>query len=884
MVLFGFAVFPLRAEHLDLHTSTIRLIRDRYLYPETVTAEGMLAASVDHLENRIEWLMADMEGNEAHLYYGEDTPIGTVSVGGIDDLPRSLALLQELVAVQPYPLDEDLDLEVEVLEGAIEALDRPSTLLAGRRLESFNERLRGKLTGIGARIGYDEGDILVRSVFSDGPADQGGLRADDIIQRIDGISTLGMSVRDAVDRIRGPEDTEVVLTVLRGDRELELPLTRAEVRIPNLDHEVLDSGVALIEITHFSEQTVRNLRRSLSELGSQGALERGIILDLRGNTGGSMIQAARSADQFLVEGRLVRTEGRNGAAVSNLIRQMNADDEGTEPATPVVVLTDHRTASGSEILAGSLLHLERTVLIGDRTYGKGTVQKIFNMRADVRLKLTVAEYLLVEDVAVAGLGLTPDVPVGTVILDRNGVREQNPDPEGMFDPVIFVDERPGWRPGEDAAPHDESDPIVGLAERVVLHSRGPHRDDILAAARVVSAQVHEEQDRLLVETYAQGGIDWALPETDRASLFPCPEASDCQPGDHPLPVEVQFETDGPPRAGEPVSLRALVKNRGDRPLFRVKARITSENRIWDNIVLPVGRLDPGQGREGRRTLKLNARLPERLDEVSITVEAAGWPAASPIRQALHIRDRPDPRIAVEGTLVEVEPHARGTVQRARLDLTNRGREDLQGLRVHFDFPADEAIELLDREAFLPALPGGEQRRVDLDLVVKTAFEGDRLPLTLEVEAERYGRLCKWEYPLPLDGSTVHHEAPELTLNAPVRADTGDRVQVSLRARDDSALDFVVVYVNGDKRHYRPGSGNRLAFAFPVELQSGSNRIVAWAEDDQGHRMRRIARIYGDPSPSEPLASEASPEHGSRGGALGDDEDLEDPDLDEHADR
>ena len=842
------ATMPLRAEpgaDEELYASAIRLIQDRYLYPESVTAEGLLEGAAEQLADRIEWLMACVDDNEVSLSHGDDPPFATVTVGGLDDLPRALATMEAAVRDAGYPIRPELALDEQILRGTTKRLDRHSTLLAGRRLERFEERISGKLTGIGMQYRLDSGEFLVRSVFEGGPAEQAGVKPDDVMLRIDDISTTGMTVEDVKDRISGVEGSTVRLLLRRGDRQLTTSMERAEITLPNMEQDILPSGVGYLSIAHFSEQTVENLRRALAELASQGALERGLILDLRGNTGGSLIQAARSADQFLVDGRLVRTVGRDGAPVSNLIRQMDADEEGTEPPVPLVVLTDGRTASGSEILAGDLALLERAILVGQRTYGKGTVQKIYNLRPDVRLKLTVAEYLLVDDVSVSYAGLEPDIATGEVIFDASGVRYAGGQAEGL----AFVRERPGWR--QDADPAPRLDPEVALAERILLHSRGPLRDEALAAAAVVLAEQRVDEDHRLTEVYAAGDIDWR----------PRPPEQD-QLEDQEPKLRVQLETDGPPQAGESVLLRVRVDNLGTEPLYRVLVELWSQNSTWNRVTLPVGYLEPGASGEGRRTIKLDADDPERVDDLSVQVLSDGRPSPAATTAELTIRARPEPDLGIQARLLPYpdEDLADGEGSwRAELLLRNHGREDLHGVRVRFEFPDDENIELQDREGMLPHLPAGEEHRVDLCLHTKPGFEGEQLELELRVDAEHWGRLARWDLPMTLDGHSTAHRAPIVRLDGRAVADAGTPTTFELTATDDHVAAHAVVYVNGHKAHYVQGGGRRLHDSLEIIPLVGSNRVVATVEDDQGHTTRTTAWVLGRATETEPAVAEKGEE-------------------------
>jgi len=835
-------------DSLELYTSAIRLVKDRYLYPETITAEALLEGSAEQLIDRIEWLMLEADSNTVTLRHGEDDPFATIEVGGLDDLPRAMAALELAVRDAGYPIRDTVKLDVQILRGATERLDRHSALLAGRRLSRFEERISGKLTGIGMRYRLEEGEFLVRSVFEGGPAELSGVRADDVLLRIDGISTTGMTTDDIKDRISGPEGSTVRLEIRRGERELTLDIERAEVSIPNMEQEILPSGVGYLSIAHFSEQTVENLRRALAELASQGALERGLILDLRGNTGGSLIQAARSADQFLTDGRLVRTAGRDGAPVSNLIRQMDADDEGTEPPVPLVVLTDSRTASGSEILAGDLALLDRAILVGQRTYGKGTVQKIYNLRSDVRLKLTVAEYLLIDDVSVSYAGLAPDIATGEVIFDSSGVRYDRD--SGDEQALLFVRERPGWRELDELSVR--SDPELDLAERIVLRSRGPRRDDVLAAADTVMAEWRIDEDQRLVDAYAAGDIDW--------SPLPAPQLDAW--ADQSPEVRVQLETDGPARAGEPVVLRARVDNLGDAPLHRVVVELWSQNRTWSGLTLPVGYLEPGASAEGRRIVKLAADDPARVDDVSVQIHAQGRPSATAENTELRIRDREIPQLSVRASLLPYpdEDLPEGSESwRAELLLENQGREDLHGVRVRFEFPEDDSVELVDREGLLPHLPAGEQHRLDLCLVTTPEHEGELLDLDLRVDAEHWGRLVRWDLPLATDGEGVTHRAPELRLSSRAVVTAGEPTRIGIEASDDVRVEHAVSYVNGHKARYSPGGGRQLKDSLELVPLVGSNRVVVTVEDDQGHRSTATAYVLGRVPDEEPAVAEEGEE-------------------------
>jgi len=341
-------------------------------------------------------LVVTSDAGTVYLAHGDGRSIGSLSVATLQTLPEGLAALEDLVLASGHDVGE-VDLRLSILQGVTGGLDRYSTVLSGERLNRFDVRLKGTLVGVGLTVNLVNDRLEIVRVVDAGPAQVGGIQPGDVLVRIDGVSTLNMPIREASRRIRGQVASTVVLTIERDGRPMEIRLERAEIVVPNVDYRVLDGNVGYVHISHFSQRTDENLRAALVALQAVEGMTGGLVIDLRQNTGGSMKDSARSADQFVHEGQLLRTAGADGGTVRNLQSRMQARSAGDEPDVPVVVLIDHRTASGSEIMAGALSGLDRAALLGRRSYGKGTVQKVYPIDSEARLKLTVARYLLAED-------------------------------------------------------------------------------------------------------------------------------------------------------------------------------------------------------------------------------------------------------------------------------------------------------------------------------------------------------------------------------------------------------------------------------------------------------------------------------------------------------
>ncbi|HJN72607.1 MAG TPA: S41 family peptidase [Myxococcota bacterium] len=821
------ASLPAEADAPDLYSDTLSRIDSLYLRRADLVAEDLFAEAAQQLEDDVEWLMADREGTSVTLRVGDGEVLGTVTVGGWNSLERSLRELEDLTQSAARPIDEDLDLRVVLLKGATNALDRHSRLLYGEQVKAFDKRLKGTFFGIGARIARHDTDneIYLQEVFENNPASRAGLQDGDVLLRIDGSSTVGMTVTDAVDHITGRKGTDVELVVRRtvegNPVELTFVVTRDEIKDPNVEWKDLGDGFGYLRIDHFSELTEANLSRALIDLDSRGALERGLVIDLRDNTGGSMLQSARAADAFLTSGDLVRTVGRDGGKVRGLVPHIWAEDAGIEPTVPIVVLQNHRTASGSEILAGALRELDRAALIGTRTYGKGTVQKLYTMEPGTRLKLTVAEYLLAGGLSIHDEdGVAADLPVGGVLFSEDGVEVRDDRAEdGGPEPLLFVDESAGWRDAE--PPPEREDLWVDLAVRVLATSRGSERGDVLEAAGEIRELVRAEEEQRLISTFAARGIDWAPAETT---------------GPEPR-VRLDVHTEEALVAGSSTQLIAEVTNLGDEPLHRVLVRLDAADSVWDRRVLPIGVLLPGQTKTGEATVQVRASAPARESSVSATVESDRHPDAEIGAFILGYDGVERPRLALDLALVKGEDG-----EYVRVEVENTSRQPLMQLHVRFEYPESTGIELAEYDAIIPALDDSETRVVHLGLdLSETPLE--ELPLHVIVETPRFGEVADYAFQLPRDGRSTHLQAPALDVASPLSMPAGE-FTLDVNVIDDAAIDHVIVWAEGDKIAYHSGEGRRVDLSVPLEVQPGRNRYVVEAIDDIGLRSRDVVYVRG----------------------------------------
>lgn len=813
-----------QAGQRPLYAAATRLIDEHYLWVERLDAARATEEAAEAAEEAIPWLIATPVEGAISLRHGSEGEFARVPLPGpaLAELPDALERLEDAILKEGTALPDDLELSVELLRGAARALDRPSVVLAGERLDRFDERIRGTTSGVGARVGLVDGELTVKSIFEGSPAERGGLRTGDVILRIDGVSTLGMPVSRAVERIRGPEDSEVRLVVRRagtgGPAELELALVRAEMVLPNVRWE-REGAVGVIAIDHFSDRTESLLLEALTELEAAGPLA-GVVLDLRGNTGGSMIQAARTVDLFLQGGLVVRTAGRGGAPVDGLLHEIHARPGGDRLDLPLAVLIDDQSASASEIVAGALQAHGRALLLGDRSYGKGTVQKIYTLRggeAPVRLKLTVAEYRLEGDLPVAEVGLTPDLFTQTAVFGRNGVSLPEPAAPGQR-ALVFVDERPGWR--EEVAVPERGDALRAFGIALVEGAEGADRPAMARALERALAAARAEEERRLVESFAARGVDW------QSGGGAAPTAEAFSAGPPPVQVTLRFED--APAPGARVRLLAEVRATGEAPLHRVRLRLSTEDEDlpWDDVILPIGALGPGEQRSGAATVAVPLGEARRQDQIEVRLEAEELPTLALAPLVAEIAGRAPPRLGARAALAPREDH-----QEVVVALTNHGPGALTGLRARLAWPELEGVELLAREAAEPALGAGETTTLRLPLRLG-ADAGAELPLELIVDAEQLVRPLTLPLALPRSGEPVEVAPPRLRVEAPLAALPGP-LMVRVEAEDEQGLADLSLWQGGQKLAWAEGGGRQLRLEVPLTLAEGSTVIFARVHDLEG---------------------------------------------------
>lgn len=675
---------PYDLTRLEAVNETLKMIRDKYVDPDRVKPKDMLLSALNYVQRDVaQVIVINDDPNEVTVRI--ETNEKKFRIDNVQGPWDVSARLREVFAfLQKHLRGTEVDLrEVEyaACNGMLHTLDPHSVFMSPDAYKEMNLSTSGAFGGLGIVISIRDQLLTVMNPMPDTPAGRAGLKRLDRIVKINNESTLNMPLDDAVRRLRGDPGTQVTVWVTReGDNGWRgtkpFHLTREIIKVRAVEAHQLDQGVLYVRLKQFQQSSTAELSAAIDDARQKGPI-RGLVLDLRGNPGGLLDQAARVADKFLVDGTIVSTVGASEGR-----EEKRAKGPGTEPAYPVVVLVNGNSASASEIVAGALKNNDRAIIVGHQTFGKGSVQLVFpDVTAEkAALKLTIAQYLTPGDVSIQGVGVTPDIELDAMTVDeremdlvvrKDGLRERDLSahlsnsravPAGKPSEIVRYDltaaDREAIRDrGGDIDDNFQLDFPTRFARDLVL--RVPHgkRMDQIHAAHDFIEQVRRDELVKVSAELGKLGVDWADAPTDPAQIA------------SPKDLEIKVETDranNEVSAGEAMELRVTVTNNGKQPVYRLRATTESDNPYFDNKELAFGKIAPGQSRsakaplgwceiEGRdvgstkpkdknakRVCKIPMDALTRSDGIRVKFDAArnAEPPPAEIRPTIHAIERP----------------------------------------------------------------------------------------------------------------------------------------------------------------------------------------------------------------------------------------------------
>ena len=373
----------------------------------------------------------------------------------LDDLRTFAEVMDRIKAAYVEPISDKTLLE-NAIKGMLSNLDPHSAYLEPEAFSELQESTSGEFGGVGIEIGMEDGFVKVISPIDDTPASEAGVEAGDLIVKIDGAPTKGLSMLEAVEKMRGKAGSQVVLSIVRdGGRPFDVKLKRAVIKVRSVKQQMLEDGYGYVRISQFQVNTGEEVGKALEKLRKEnGKRLNGLVLDLRNNPGGVLQAAVEVSDHFLKSGLIVYTEGR----MPNSELRFNADAKDISEGVPLVVLINGGSASASEIVAGALQDHKRAVVMGTESFGKGSVQTVLPLNNDRALKLTTALYFTPSGRSIQAQGIVPDIEVDRAKVTREasqgGIKEA--DLSGHLGNANGGPERPS-KADEERSPRPQDD-------------------------------------------------------------------------------------------------------------------------------------------------------------------------------------------------------------------------------------------------------------------------------------------------------------------------------------------------------------------------------------------------------------------------------------------
>ncbi|MBS2031932.1 MAG: PDZ domain-containing protein [Deltaproteobacteria bacterium] len=876
---------------LKIFNRVVIQLKDSYVDPKRVNPKLMLVAALDGVEKTVAEVMVEGDEKSNSIKVTVGSASRDFDISQVDSLWKMSFTMRDVFDfISKHLVSKDQDqreIEYAAINGMLSTLDPHSILLKPDYFKEMKLQTKGEFGGLGFVIQMKESNLTVVKVLKNTPAARAGIKPKDIITKIGEESTVNMDLNDAVSRLRGKPDSKVTITVQKpGTEPKPMALTRAIIAIESVESKLLPDGVGYIRLKTFQGNSARDIEAQLNALKAKnGGALKGLVLDLRGNPGGLLEEAIRVSDLFVSEGTIVTTVG-----YGDKMREVKrAHAEGTEADLPLAVLVNSGSASASEIVAGALKNLNRAVIVGRQTFGKGSVQVLYDFPDESALKLTIAQYLTPGDVSIQEVGITPDVELeaakvtkdrievfaprktmGEADLEHHLTNPADAKPFAKREDVVPKDKpaytleylraepkkadkdkkggshedvdliSAGSTDDEDDAEADaeaeDTDKVlqdfqVTFSHDLLLAAPSNDRRQIVEKARNFMAQQNQKQGEQLAAALGQLGVNWS-------------------PGPHGMSKLVAEATPAATavnKAGETVQMNVTVRNDGDAPAFRVRGWTESENPYLDRREFVIGQLAPHEKRSWTIPVQTPKDLNSRRDFVTFKVVDDQGPASEPLKADLNFAELQKPAFAYSLQVLDqckdtcngdgiTNPGEQVTLQ---VDVKNIGTGIAKDAYASIKNDSDENV-FIDKGRFkLGELAPGETKTATFSLTVKKAYQGDTYALKMAIVDEPMEEYLGDRLVLPVAPSGPKSVAKtgavklgtlEASRGAVAPSEAGGPVAILSGARGD--LPAIAMAKAGQ--------------VLPVEARIGDFYRVQWEQGRTGYVPAALAHEVGTP--------------------------------------
>ncbi len=728
---------------IEVMTKVITYIKNYYYDPARIHPKKMFTHALDEVARNVASVLVNHDEESKKSVIRVDTWEREFTYDDIDSPWDIQYRMSEVFRfLQPHFDDyvDPKDVEYAAINGMLDTLDPHSTQMSPKIYNDLKVSTQGNFGGLGIQIGIRDGELTVIAPIKGTPAARKGLKSLDKIVRIEGQSTVNMPLEEAVKLMRGKPQTPCKLHIMRKgfNAPKEFVIIRDVIKIESTESKLLGDGIGYVRIKNFQGNTVRDMKEFLFEAEKKKPLK-GLIIDLRHNPGGLLEAAIDMGDLFLSEGVIVTTVGSR----NEIKESKEARATGTEPNYPILVLVNHGSASASEIVSGALKNNNRAVILGDRTFGKGSVQLLYEMEDESALKLTIAQYLTPGDVSIQSVGIVPDIKVLPVFIDENEIefftsdglsRESELDGHLVHDSTVEDKEVYTLRYLHDEK-RDELDadasltqilidfPVL-LAKELLQGIEGVSRREMMLQRLMPELRkISSREDKKIVHELKKYDVDWSVAEVEQP-----PEAE----------IKVWTEPKAPIKAGDKVTLWMSVKNVGQGAYHRLVADSKSDWYLFDRMELFFGKIAPGQTVTRKIPIEVPPDTPSReaVMDFHFTESNQYLPPKTPFR--FEVTTLPLPDFSYTYQIRDESGNGDGLIQRGEtveilVDVLNQGEgSNIDGLAIikNTDNLKDVFIKK-GRMEFDPIKPG-ERKLLSFEIEVLPGLEDSKFPMEISI--------------------------------------------------------------------------------------------------------------------------------------------------------
>ena len=724
------------------------LIND-FLDPSRLEPDNMFIEGIKRLQRNFADFRIIEENNSVYTIHvgNESLSINTEQLITMEDL---ITVSNELMFLIQYnhriPVEPD-DVQYHWINGVLDYIDPHSYYYTIKDYKRFKTRTGGSFSGVGMRIGLRDGKLTVISPIIGTPAYNAGINTGDKVLKIDNVSTINMSLEEAVNRIRGIKGTIVELFIVRngtGEERL-FKIKRDVVKLESINSEPLDSGIGYVSINDFQANTVNQLEQHIDWLKQDLGEIKGLIVDLRGNSGGLKRQSIKVSDLFIEKGTLLSTVKKKRDGLGWEITGISkANKKRSQTSYPLVVLCNAGSASASEIVIGALKLNDRAIVVGDITFGKGSVQKVKSLSNGSAIKFTINQYLPAGELSVQNVGITPDIQLTPYSLSDNNIqlrgKEKVRKEKGLdrtFDNWANISTSSMYKLNYLQNTIDrndrsldlwERDDVVRIAMQLILYSGNTSRIQWLNDAEKIIGLMKEQEIDKLEMVMEKRGIDWSLDNPNRAKI-----------NQYSINIKNhEFNVTKKPiivKAGEEFKWIVKLKNLGLKAASRISLLTESENQIFDTKEAIVGLIKPNQEKSAKIIFSLPDSIKKTIDEVTLNVLSENNELVNSNRFIFKIVENQKPEFSYSYSLIDDDRFGSkgnnnniaelGEVVAIKVNLKHIDGCELSENASLKIYTENEQLELLKGSVSLPKMKKGEKfEAVFLINVLRKSLKGN----------------------------------------------------------------------------------------------------------------------------------------------------------------